>query len=461
MVNTFITLVALTLFSLSSSVLAQDGPAASTFFLPHSATQFSVNIANDSSDVYFFLSAPAHAWVGFGFGRAMERSLMLLAYPDGSGGNVTVSPRMGRKEGEPVATQSVEVEILHGSGVENGVMSVNARCKDCRVWPNGFLDATSQAQDMIYAFGPPDNLRSDDLGAGLKRHVSYGHFAMDLTAATGVGGVPFKSTASRGVVMGGAKGDTDRKAMAHALLGCLVLFVVWPVNVLVAGFIRRRRFHVASSITVILSLGIVYGLGISTSYQYNRSTSFTHPHQLLALISLLPLALIPLFSLPTFSSLHPFVPRLHAPLSSLVLCCLIITGGLGLHLSQQSRALALVYTALSLLLAVFLGVVGMVVRRRNRRIERLPGSGVGLGVGSVAELGLLRKESREGSEAGSATSLKGFLDESRRDGSVGGATGAEGERKAKLFGGGTMPGPQYLLNMHPGVPVHIGSGRRI
>jgi len=23
-----------------------------------------------------------------------------------------------------------------------------------------------------------------------------------------------------------------------------------------------------------------------------------------------------------------------------------------------------------------------------------------------------------------------------------------------IYGGGTMPGPQYLLNMHPGVPVH-------
>lgn len=63
--------------------------------------------------------------------------------------------------------------------------------------------------------------------------------------------------------------------------------------------------------------------------------------------------------------------------------------------------------------------------------------------------------------AGSATSLKGFLDESRREGSVGGVSAGAQGRNASLFGGGTMPGPQYLLNMHPGVPVHIGSGRRI
>jgi hypothetical protein len=29
--------------------------------------------------------------------------------------------------------------------------------------------------------------------------------------------------------------------------------------------------------------------------------------------------------------------------------------------------------------------------------------------------------------------------------------GADGQRRV---GGGTMPGPQYLMNMHPGVPIH-------
>jgi hypothetical protein len=89
--------------------------------------------------------------------------------------------------------------------------------------------------------------------------------------------------------------------------------------------------------------------------------------------------------------------------------------------------------------------------RANRRLP-LPSV-------SSSELGLLGKESRAGSEVGSATSLKGFLDESRRDGSVSSASVAGG--RGNMFGGGTMPGPQYLLNMHPGVPVHIGSGRRI
>lgn len=37
--------------------------------------------------------------------------------------------------------------------------------------------------------------------------------------------------------------------------------------------------------------------------------------------------------------------------------------------------------------------------------------------------------------------------------------GADGQRGAVgrgVYGGGAMPGPQYLLNMHPGVPVQVG-----
>jgi hypothetical protein len=151
------------------------------------------------------------------------------------------------------------------------MMILHARCSDCRVWPNGFLDATAQYQPMIYAFGSPYALQSSSPSADLKRHVRYGHFTMDMTVATGIGGVPFKSSASTGVQeLGTMTKDTDRKTLAHAILGCLVLFVVWPLNVLVAGFLKNIRIHVGFSIALVLALGVVYGVGISTSNQYNR-----------------------------------------------------------------------------------------------------------------------------------------------------------------------------------------------
>jgi hypothetical protein len=158
------------------------------------------------------------------------------------------------------------------------MMILHARCSDCRVWPNGYLDATSPDQSMIYAFGDAHALQSSSPSADLKRHVRYGHFTMDMTAATGIGGIPVKSSASSGVQMqGDMKKDCDRKNLAHVILGCLLLFVIWPLNVIIAGFLRDIRIHIGFSIVMVVCLGIAYGFGIATSNQYNR-VSFLHPN---------------------------------------------------------------------------------------------------------------------------------------------------------------------------------------
>jgi hypothetical protein len=40
-----------------------------------------------------------------------------------------------------------------------------------------------------------------------------------------------------------------------------------------------------------------------------------------------------------------------------------------------------------------------------------------------------------------------------RSGSAGSA-GSDLSGKGNMYGGGAMPGPKYMLNMHPGVPVY-------
>lgn len=80
---------ALSILFISTLTLAQANtafvPAASTFYIPETETQFSVNVANDSSDVYLYFSSPADSWVGVGFGTHMRDSLMLIMYPDADG----------------------------------------------------------------------------------------------------------------------------------------------------------------------------------------------------------------------------------------------------------------------------------------------------------------------------------------------------------------------------------------
>jgi hypothetical protein len=185
--------------------------------------------------------------------------------------DVTISPRIASGHSEPSVAPTVQLEPLPGTGINDSMFVLKAVCRNCRVWLNGFIDTDTTAHPMIYAFGPGNALQSDSLSAPLKRHIRYGKFTMDMKAATGKGGVPAASEAMGGVEMvGSMKKDHDRANLAHAVLGSLALFVLWPLNVVLAGFFRRIGIHVGMSVGILVFLVIAYGLGISTSGEYNR-----------------------------------------------------------------------------------------------------------------------------------------------------------------------------------------------
>ncbi|KAH7091395.1 hypothetical protein FB567DRAFT_589286 [Paraphoma chrysanthemicola] len=440
------------LLSLSLFACAQDTNTsitpASTFFLDKTDTQFSINIANDSSDVYIYFTSPAYSWVGVGIGGQMANSLMFIMYPNGDGNNVTVSPRLGSKNAEPSFLSSINLEILDGTTVTNDSMLVlRAVCRNCLTWPGGKLDKEAKDHPMIYAFGRATALYSDSKSANLKRHFVYGQFTMNMVAATGTGGVPANSSAMNGVEMvGNMVRDHDRANLAHAIIGCLALFVIWPLNVLFAGFFKNIRIHIGVSVVIMAFLITAYALGISTSSQFNRSKDFKTPHQIFAFIALAPILLISLLPLPSLSRLHTFIPRLHTPLVSTSFVLLILTGGLGLHLSSQARPVILGYTAVSLLVFIFITVLQSCIRRRGSAYARANNR---QRLGEEDDRVVMMKEldhSRSSSKA-SFTPGGAYVAESRE-------FGADGQGQRGVYGGGAMPGPQYLLNMHPGVPVH-------
>jgi len=94
---------------------------------------------------------------------------------------------------------------------------------------------------------------------------------MDLVAATGESGVPEPSSQQKGVVqLGGMKRDHDRANLAHAVIGCLALFVLWPLNTIITGCIRRTSVQLYFALIIVAFMVTSYGLGIATSAQFNR-----------------------------------------------------------------------------------------------------------------------------------------------------------------------------------------------
>ncbi|KAF2714373.1 iron reductase domain protein [Pleomassaria siparia CBS 279.74] len=447
---------------------------ASTFYLAETETQFSVNIANDSSHVFFYATSPAYSWVGFGFGDGMENAFMVVLYPSGDGNNVTISPRFATGHSEPSFASDFDIEALPGTGIVDDMFVVKAVCRNCRVWPGGFLDAATTSHPMMYAFGPGTNLQSSSLSAPLKRHVRYGKFTMDMEAATGKGGIPDAQKENVGVVMvGGIRKDSDRANLAHAVFGSLALFVLWPLNVLFAGFWRRIGIHVGLSGGVMVFLLVSFVLGGVTSGEYNRSKAYNSPHQILAFISLLPILLLGILPIRRIAALHTKIPRLHAPLATLAFSLLVLSGGLGLHLSSSSRPIVIAYAAIALLAFAFITPLQMCIRRRGSAYARAT-TRRRLGEEDderelVAARNQHRKQNQSSSiqidypyplapaysnPSGYTNPVPGYASPEQAAGHHTRSASAGVNGKNGLYGGGTMPGPKYLMNMHPGVPVH-------
>lgn len=434
-----------------------QGPAvsASTFYLAETETQFSVNIANDSSHVFLYFTSPAYSWVGVGFGEGMRNSFMLIMYASKDGNNVTLSPRLATGHSEPSVMPDVQLETLNGTGIFDDMFVLKAVCRNCRVWADGYLNVDSPSHPMIYAFGPGNRLQSDALDHPLKRHIRYGRFTMNMVTATGKGGAPAASTALGGVEMiGGLTKDRDGANLVHAVLGSLALFVLWPLNVVLAGFFRRIGIHVAMSIGILAFLVIAYALGISMSGEYNRSKAFTSPHQILAFLTLFPILLLSILPLKRITSLHTKIPRLHTPLTTLTFTLLVLTGGLGLYLSSSARPIILAYAAIALLEFVFIALLQMCIQRRGSAYAR---ANTRRRLGEDDEQNLVLAKYYVGRKLGF-----GGGEQDRSSSAASSNPGMYAEQsQAKsesanegLCGGGTMPGPRYLMNMHPGVPVH-------
>lgn len=59
----------------------------------------------------------------------MSGSHIFVVYTSADGNNVTVSPRLGTGHNTPQFNSDTQITLLEGSGVANGQMTANVRCK--------------------------------------------------------------------------------------------------------------------------------------------------------------------------------------------------------------------------------------------------------------------------------------------------------------------------------------------
>ncbi|RHZ55405.1 cytochrome and DOMON domain-containing protein [Aspergillus thermomutatus] len=335
--------------------------AVSTFTLPLGSNAenytFALNLPENSSDVYFHLSGPtSYSWVAVGTGQEMKNSLMILLYSDASGKNVTVSPRLCTGETEPVYASSLAVDLLPGTGIANGFMTVNGRCSNCTKWNTGSLDLQSTSQPWIFALGPHSGanavLRSDSKTASIERHSKYGRFSMDMTRATGgSGGLPDSYTSSIGSSLdGGVSNDSNWPAVIHGVALCGAFILLMPTGVILLrvapGSVRWHWLNQTLA-SVIAIIGVLIGFWLST--MYTRSQSFNSSHQVIGI--LVAIAMIAQWGIGFWH--HRLYKLRQAPTNygvfhryfgHIVMFFAIVNGGIGLKWSSASTGTIIGYS---------------------------------------------------------------------------------------------------------------------
>lgn len=259
-----------------------DTPRSSTFVNADGAIGFAFAIPEDAEDQFYFTLRVhrSHAWGAVGLGAEdMPGALYLMVYDNREQTNTTFSPRLGYGYYEPYHHTDFEYEILGGTGIYDDHMVVMGRClRNCMTWPakgtkGGKIDANSTQEKGIYALGPLEGFTSDDKDESLKFHVQYGSFYMDMSRAHGATEAPTLSDRSR---TSGARLDqkyvrkADVMSTMHAVAMILAIVLLMPLGVVMLRLGWWVRWHALNQ-TIAMALVLVgFGVGIATSYRYQR-----------------------------------------------------------------------------------------------------------------------------------------------------------------------------------------------
>jgi hypothetical protein len=265
---------------------------ASTFVFRSSSSDqtfvFALNAVKATGDLYFHLEAPAgQAWAAVGIGSEMKDSLIFAAYASENGTGVTVSPRIATRHSEPSYAKDVDLQQIWPAGLNgsntigsDGRLRADAVCRNCTSWLSGNrnLDLTNTAAPFIFAVGPSKEMRSSSLTASMRRHDFYGHFTMNMTAATSSeeGTVPLPNSKNGTYELHGASeakdmtADSSHAPAAHALIMIAAFVFLFPLGSLVLKVLHKALWHGIVQILAVVLITVGFGLGIHLSTQYNK-----------------------------------------------------------------------------------------------------------------------------------------------------------------------------------------------
>lgn len=173
----------------------------------------------------------------------------------------------------------MEYSVLNGTGVRGDHMVFSAHClTGCRSWPGGYMDISSDHQGASYALGPREDFSSNDPAAPIKFHSEFGSFEINMKRTLGHADSPALTDDSKnaGTTPHGSKsGMVNPTSTAHAVFMVLVFVVVLPIAAVLPRFADAVKSHAIMQSLSLLGGLVGFGLGVKTSFHYQRVSSAT------------------------------------------------------------------------------------------------------------------------------------------------------------------------------------------
>jgi hypothetical protein len=306
----------------------------------------------------------------------MEGANIFVTYT--SGNNVTVSPRSGIAEVEPLYNKDARITILDGSGVHDGVITANIRCDTCLKWNGGTENVNSSSSPWIWAVKFGNSLESTSLSETITQHDDRGVVSIDMKKATGGSSEnPFAQLVQASVPSAVPSFDSfsdmiNWKQTAHAVLMILAFVVMFPSFALGLHLFPAKwtvKLHGPSQLFTLAV--VIAGLGIGVSMA--RDLSLIHQYH--PILGMVVVACLVVFQ-PAMGLLqHRFFRRTggkgpfaytHRWFGRLLIILGIINAGLGFKLAHGPRGAVIATSVVAGVIA--LGYVAVVwLRQRSQK----------------------------------------------------------------------------------------------
>ncbi|CZS90816.1 related to cellobiose dehydrogenase [Rhynchosporium agropyri] len=283
-----------------SSTIAQKVTYCASGNVCYAVNVPEITAQTGKGDIFFQMSGPSTmSWIGLGQGNAMSGSNIFMIYANAAGNNVTLAPRLGVGNRQPVSGSTAQLTLLSGSGIMNGQMIANVRCSNCNSWTGGSMSLNDAKSEWIWSYKTGEPISSDSTTINLAQHSRYGVTTFNLQQAAGGNSVnPFaatvaaitpntgtntntgstqtpsgSTTGATGSELGGIESTPkfNRILIAHAIIGPIAFVIFYPLGAMTIRLLSFKGlvwmhagWMVFTYLLVLISMGLGVWLAVNT-----------------------------------------------------------------------------------------------------------------------------------------------------------------------------------------------------